>query len=224
MWQALVFDVNETLLDLAALDPLFERLFGDAGARRDWFGRVLTSAMTLTCCGRYEPFDVIGARALTVTARHYDRPLGDGDTGAVGAAMRRLPPHPEVPAALDRLRAAGHRLVALTNSPAAAMQDQLDASGLAGRFDLAISVEAAGALKPAPAVYALAAERLGAAPADLLMIAAHGWDIAGAGAAGMDTAFVARPGQYPDPLFPAPGITGRDLDAVAAAILARTPG
>jgi 2-haloacid dehalogenase len=37
MLRHLVFDVNETLLDVAALDPLFERLFGDSRARVEWF-------------------------------------------------------------------------------------------------------------------------------------------------------------------------------------------
>ncbi|MEZ5391359.1 MAG: hypothetical protein R2724_00450 [Bryobacterales bacterium] len=44
----LVFDVNETLLDLSALDPHFERLFGDESVRSAWFTQVLQTAMTLT--------------------------------------------------------------------------------------------------------------------------------------------------------------------------------
>jgi len=36
-----VFDVNETLLDLSALDPRFERVFGDASVRREWFMQML---------------------------------------------------------------------------------------------------------------------------------------------------------------------------------------
>jgi 2-haloacid dehalogenase len=43
-----VFDVNETLLDLAGLDPLFERVFGDAGIRQVWFAQLIQSALVAT--------------------------------------------------------------------------------------------------------------------------------------------------------------------------------
>ena len=48
MSTAIVFDVNETLLDLRALDPVFERAFGDSSARREWFGQMLQSAFVAT--------------------------------------------------------------------------------------------------------------------------------------------------------------------------------
>ncbi|MDQ3655068.1 MAG: haloacid dehalogenase type II, partial [Chloroflexota bacterium] len=44
MNRVIVFDVNETLLDVGALDPLFVRMFGDATVRREWFGQMLQSA------------------------------------------------------------------------------------------------------------------------------------------------------------------------------------
>jgi 2-haloacid dehalogenase len=219
MWKALLIDVNETLLDLAALDPLFEELFGDSTARRDWFGRVLLSAMTVTATGGYQPFDTIAASALSITGRCYGHEPGTDELKRVGAAMRSLPPHPEVAGALARLRQQGHRLVALTNSRQAVLDEQLTNAGLRDGFDEALSVEAAGALKPSPAVYRYAADHLGATPDELLMIAAHGWDLAGASTVGLATAFIDRPGQYPDPLFPAPRYRERDLDALADAIV-----
>lgn len=222
MWQGLILDVNETLLDLSALDPLFEELFGDAAARRDWFGRVITSALTQTAVDRYQPFDTIAARALDVTGRHYGHPPSDEATTRIGAAMRRLPPHPDVPGALAQLREQGHRLVALSNSRSEVLADQLARAGLADAFDKTLSAEAAGRLKPAPAVYRYAAEQLGTPPAELLMIAAHGWDLAGAASAGMATAFIERPGQYPEPLFPEPRLCQPDLATLAQAIAANS--
>jgi len=56
MARVLLFDVNETLLDLRVLDPVFERAFGDASLRRQWFGLVLRNAMALTITGDYEDF------------------------------------------------------------------------------------------------------------------------------------------------------------------------
>ena len=51
MARVCVFDVNETLLDLGALDPHFEQIFGDAGVRRAWFLQLLQSALVATVTG-----------------------------------------------------------------------------------------------------------------------------------------------------------------------------
>lgn len=219
MSRVIVFDVNETLLDLAALDPVFADAFGSAGVRREWFGQVLQSAMTVTLSGLYRDFSEVGAAALTMVAERHGVTVGDAHRQAVAETLRRLPPHPEVPAALRRLRAAGLTLTALTNSPAAVMAAQLDNAGLAPLFDQQISVDGARALKPALAVYRHAARELGVAPTGMLMVAAHGWDLAGAMSAGCGTAFVARPGQVPERLFPEPEIVGQDLAEVAEAII-----
>lgn len=53
------------------------------------------------------------------------------------------------------------------------------------------------------------------------LVAAHGWDVSGALAAGCEAAFVARPGMVPSPLGPRPDVIGADLAEVAAQILAR---
>ena len=63
-----VFDVNETLLDLAGLDPHFERVFGDAGTRRGWFMQMIQSALVATVTGAYSTFGQIAMAALAMTA------------------------------------------------------------------------------------------------------------------------------------------------------------
>jgi len=68
MARVIVFDVNETLLDLAALDPAFARIFGDAAARREWFTQVLQSALTATVTAAYSDFGAVGMAALAMTA------------------------------------------------------------------------------------------------------------------------------------------------------------
>ncbi|MQM39684.1 (S)-2-haloacid dehalogenase [wastewater metagenome] len=221
MPQTIVFDVNETLLDLAALDPVFERLFGDAGARREWFAQVLQSAMTVTLTGRYEDFSTVGAAALSMVAQRRGVTLERAGRQDVAAGMRRLPPHPEVADALARLRDAGFPLVALTNSAPEVMRDQLAHAGLSPLLDAMHSVDAARALKPARAVYDTAARLIGERPAALTMVAAHGWDIAGAMSTGWQGAFIARPGQVPEALFPAPTIIAADLAEAADALIAR---
>src|ERR671933_2225927 len=111
MPRVVAFDVNETLLDLGALDPLFERAFGDAAVRGQWFSQMLQLAFVGGLTGRYVDFTTAQRAALAMLAeRHQAQP----DVDAIVGAMRSLPVHPEVPAALDALTGP---LAALTNSP-----------------------------------------------------------------------------------------------------------
>jgi 2-haloacid dehalogenase len=64
------------------------------------------------------------------------------------------------------------------------------------RFDCLLSAELAQAYKPAPEAYRTAAELLGVEPGDLMMVAAHAWDLEGARDAGLRTVFVDRPLEY----------------------------
>jgi 2-haloacid dehalogenase len=215
-----VFDVNETLLDLAALDPHFQRIFGDAGVRVTWFNQMIQSALVATVTGAYRQFGTLAMAALEMTAEQAGVDLDDGDRQAVAAQMRRLPAHPEVAGALRRLRGGGLRLAALTNSTEEVARAQLEHAGLIDAFELVLSADAVGRLKPAPEPYWMAAERLAVAVGEVRLIAAHAWDVAGAARAGCATAFVARPGKVLDPLVERPEIVGADLAEVADAILA----
>ena len=51
----IVFDVNETLLDLQTMEPTFERIFGERGAMRLWFADVILYSAALTVAGCYVP-------------------------------------------------------------------------------------------------------------------------------------------------------------------------
>ena len=220
MARVCVFDVNETLLDIGSLDPLFERAFGNAGVRRSWFLQVLQSAFVATITDTYSEFGAIGAAALEMTAEREGVRLSEEDRRAILGGMRELPPHPEVPAALDLLRDAGLRLAALTNNTAEVAEAQLENAGLSDRFEKILSADAVRRLKPAPEPYRAAAEALGVGTAGVRLVAAHAWDVAGAMRAGCAAAFVARPGMVLDPLAEPPDVVGADLSEVAASIIA----
>jgi 2-haloacid dehalogenase len=219
MNRAVIFDVNETILDLGALDPVFTRWFGDPVARKAWFALTLHLALTLAATRVFRSFAEVGHAALGEIARHRGVSLPDDSAAQLREAVLRLPAHQDVMPALGVLRDAGVRTAALSNNPLPIVQEQLRHAGLSPLFDEIMSVDEAGALKPAPAVYDFAVQRLGLAPGSIWMVAAHGWDIAGATRAGLRGAFVARPGQSPDPFAP-PQIIADDLPTIARAILA----
>jgi 2-haloacid dehalogenase len=215
MKQVLAFDVNETLLDLSALDPHFERAFGDSAVRAQWFGQMLQLAFVGGLTDRYVDFSAAQRAALAMLAeRHGAEP----DADAIAGAMRSLPAHPEVAGALDRLRAAGFTMCALTNSPLDVAQDQLRNAGLDDRFEAILSADQVQALKPRPEPYQLVARTFSVDIGDVRLVAAHAWDVAGALAAGCRAAFVARPGMVLSPLGEQPDVVGADLAEVAAAL------
>lgn len=219
MPRVLLFDVNETLLDLRVLDPVFERAFGDASIRRHWFGLVLRNAMTLTITGDYENFIAVGAASLDMVAAQQGVTLSAGDRGTIRETMGNLPPHGDVLVNLERLHDAGFRMAALTNSPLDAAKRQLANAGIAPLFDEIMSVEATGKFKPAREAYEHAAATLGVTTAEMRMVAAHDWDIAGAMRAGCAGAYLLRPGMVLNPLYPAPDIAAAGFDRLAERII-----
>jgi 2-haloacid dehalogenase len=219
-----VFDVNETLLDLSALDPHFEQAFGSASVRRAWFLQLLQSALVATVTDTYSDFGTIGGAALEMTAERQGVDLSDEDKQEILGGMRELPPHPEVIESLDLLRDAGFRLATLTNSTKQVAEAQMENSGLHHYFEQILSADGVKRLKPAPEPYHMAAESLGVEVGEVRLVAAHAWDVAGALRAGCAAAFVARPGMVLDPLVERPDVVGADLREVADQILQIEPG
>jgi 2-haloacid dehalogenase len=219
MKRILVFDVNETLLDMSALDPHFQRVFGDAAVRVEWFQTMLQSAFLTTITGPYKPFGEHFRAALAITALRRDLRVSPEDERAILAGVRTLPAHPDVRPALERLRSAGYRLAALTNSTAEVEEDQLRNAKLADLFDKTLSADTGKRLKPAAEAYANAARELGVTPGEIRMVAAHVWDVQGALRAGCAAAFVQRPGVLWNPLLERPDIVGSDLGDVAERVI-----
>ena len=212
----LVFDVNETLLDLDALAPHFERMFGDRAALREWFTQVILYSEAITLSDNYAPFGELGAAVLNMLAVSRRVRVGEEDLQALNEAIATMPPHPEVPGALERLREAGFRLFTLTNNPKATCARQLECAGLTSLFERQFSVDdGVHRYKPAREVYRVVEGSLEASPSDLCLIACHTWDILGAAAAGWHTAFIARPGNAALAVGGQALIAGGDLEIVA---------
>jgi 2-haloacid dehalogenase len=214
----LAFDVNETLLDLRALDAPFAAAFGDAALRPQWFALMLQVAFVGGLTGSYVDFTAAQRTALAMLAARQKVTISPQQADAIVNGMRTLPPHPEVRESLDRLHAR-FRLVALTNSPKDVAEAQMRNSGLRDLLEAVQSADEVRRLKPAPEPYRMVAERAGVPIGDVRLVAAHGWDIAGALAAGCRAAFVARPGAILYPHGPQPDVVAPDLAGVADALL-----
>jgi 2-haloacid dehalogenase len=217
----LVFDVNETLIDIESIAPVFERILGDSAAMREWFNQLVMYSMTTTLSGHYVDFFTVGQGVLRMLATVRGVQISEAQVDALRHAMLTMPAHPDVEDGLTTLRDNGFRLVALTNSPPNPDgPSPLEHAGLGHLFDRQLSVDACRAFKPAPAVYVHACEQLGVTPADCMMVAAHVWDTIGAQSVGYSGALITRPGNaaLPVPGLPQPTVIAADLRDLATTL------
>lgn len=214
----LVFDVNETLIDIDSMAPLFEQIFGDPRVLREWFGQLVLYSMTTTLSECYVDYFSLGQGLLQMLADIHHADLTSQHLRRVREAMLTMPAHPDVADGLATLRDNGFRLVTLTNSPPNPDgPTPLEHAGLAGFFERRFSVDALRAYKPAPAVYHYVCDELKVAPTKCMMIAAHVWDTIGAQSAGFSAALITRSGNAPLPIkaLPQPTIFASDLRELA---------
>lgn len=216
--RVLVFDVNETLIDIESMAPLFVELFGDPRVLHEWFNQLVMYSMTVTLTDNYVDFFTLGQGVLRMLADSHRIDIADGDINRITAAMRAMPAHPDAVGGLTQLRDNGLRLVALTNSPhLPGAPTPLENAGLAALFERQFTVDSCRAFKPAPAAYRNVCQELGVVPADCMMVAAHVWDLLGAHNVGFGSALIARPGNPPLPVagLPQPDLVVGDLYELA---------
>jgi len=210
----LVFDVNETLIDIESLEPHFVRMFGDPRVLREWFGQLVLSSMAVPLEDAYVDFFTLGQAVLQMTADVHGVQITSADLAALATGMRTVPAHPDVADGLAALRAQGYRLVTLTNSPPnPGVPTPLEHVGLGHHFERQFSVDTWRVFKPARQLYIGVADELGVAPSACMMVAAHVWDTMCAQAAGFSGALITRRGNAPLPAegLPQPTIVATDL-------------
>ena len=217
----IVFDVNETLLDLETMEPTFARIFNDKSAMRLWFANLILYSAALTVAGCYVPFTDIGGAVMKMMADTKGIKVTDADKKELTDKFSTMPPHAEVPAALRKLRSAGFRLFTLTDNLLEVQTRQLTHGGIVDLFERRFSADGVKHHKPSREAYAYAEKELGTKPSDMCLIACHTWDTLGAVAAGWEAALIKRPGNDLLGVGPQPHIVGDSLDDVANQLIAR---
>ncbi|WP_372754229.1 haloacid dehalogenase type II [Labilibaculum sp.] len=200
--KVIVFDVNETLLDLSPL----KKSVGDAlNGREDllplWFSTMLHYSLVETLSNNYHAFGEIGTAALMMVAetQGISMKYDDAKTSIV-TPLRSLQAYPDVVPGLIALNKDTFHIVSLTNSSAKGVETQFINAGLTDYFEKRYTIGSIQKYKPHPDTYQMVLKDLGVKPEEVLMVAAHAWDLAGAKNVGLQTAFIARPGKtlYPN--------------------------
>jgi 2-haloacid dehalogenase len=212
----LVFDVNETLSDMAPVADRFAEINADPGLARTWFSSLLRDGFALAVNDVNPSFAALAAEQLRVLLGPLDlnRHLDDAVSHVLGG-FAELNCHPDVTVGIHALSALGLRLVTLTNGATSVAQRLLDDAGLIDAFELLLSADRAGFWKPNPRAYAYALSRCGVQAAEAMLVAVHPWDTDGARRAGLSSAWVNRTGANYPSYFRAPSVEVGSLAALA---------
>ena len=222
MAAALGFDVYGTLVDPLGIAAELQRFVGDDADRIAQLWRItqLEYSWRRSLMGLYAPFSACTAQALDFAARSFGHRLAPDATASLLERYRQLPPFPDAAAGLERIRRAGHRMVAFSNGEAAVVRAVLGHAALLPLFEDVVSADEIQIYKPAPAVYRHLTARLATAAADTWLVSSNPFDIIGARAAGLRTAWVRRnPRALLDPWGGEPDLVVADLIELSARLL-----
>ena len=219
--EVLAFDLYGTLVDPIAIASELGQILGGAGGREAaqlWRLKQLEYSFRLTAMGRYEDFRWVTSRALDFTLASLGVRLPDGQAQRLIELYDHLQPFPGTVPALEALAGMGYELAVLSNGTPAMIRNCLDNSRLGRFFGQRISVDEVRVFKPSPVVYRHAARRLSLPAGQIRLVTSNAFDSAGAGAAGMRTAWVNRSAGPFDPIGPQPDLTVPALDRLPAAL------
>ncbi|MDR9826506.1 haloacid dehalogenase type II [Vibrio sp. FNV 38] len=219
MQSAILFDINETVLDLSPLRPKFKRYFNDESYTELWFSMLLHSSTVCITTGVSTDLKRLSRAALISLSGRLNVPLSNAECDDVLNTFASLPAHSDILPALNKLKQAGFTLAAFSNSSLLLLESQLTSAGLIQHFDKVISVESAGTFKPAKSAYHFALKQLDVSPNQARLIAAHDWDTHGAISAGLNAAFINRFGAHYNSEYIVPDIVGDTMGSVVTQII-----
>lgn len=214
----ILMDVYETLVDMTEMERSINRLMDSRRGYAFWFELFMQYCFVDNCTVQFHDFNAIARATMKMTGKMFGRTIDDDNINAVLELLRQLPVHEDVQEGLSQLSSADLRIAALTNSPADTVMERMERTGLISYFEAVLSAEEVRKYKPCTDVYTWAAEKVELQVHEILLVSAHGWDIAGGANAGMRTAYVKQSKQMLYPLAPEPDLICKNLVDLAKQI------
>lgn len=219
--KVLFFDSNETMFDLKGMKPQVTAAFnGRDELMALWFATMLHYSLVDTVVSNYHSFGEIGAACMQMIAEGNGINLDLNKAKKAMQAMKTLPVHPDIPEGLKKLKAHGFKLYTFTNSASMVIESQVKSAHIDHYFNGRLTTEGLNIYKPHPRTYHWVSNEVGEPIGNCMLIAAHGWDVAGATITGMRAAFVERPGKTLYPLGPDIELKGKTLIDIANQLIA----
>jgi len=215
MPKLILMDVYETMLDMSEVERTVNRLMDARRGYMIWFELFMQYCFVDNCTIQFNDFASIAGATMKMTGKTLGRLINDNDINEVLELLKHLPVKEEVQEGLSQLSQADIRIAALTNSPAGTVMERMERTGLISYFEEVLSAEHVRKYKPCIEVYTWAAEKLKVPVNEILLVSAHGWDIAGGANAGMQTAYLKQSKQMLYPLAPQPDFSCNNLADLA---------
>lgn len=216
----ILMDVYETMLNMAEVQRTVNRIMDSKRGYLIWFELFMQYCFVDNCTVQFNDFTSIAGATMKMTGKTLGRSVSDDAINEVLELLKHLPVNAQVPEGLSQLREADIRMAALTNSPANTVLERMERTGLISYFEMVLSAEHVKKYKPCIEVYTWAAEKVAVPVNEILLVSAHGWDIAGAANAGMQTAYLEQSTEMLYPLAPEPTLVCKNLADLASQLQA----
>ena len=213
--KVILFDVYETLLNMAEVQRLVNSLLKNKQGYVIWFELFMQYCFVDNCISQFNSFESIARATMEMAAKSMRRTVTKEDTNQLVEMLKHLPVHGDVQEGLSLLKDQGFRIAALTNSSGNIIKSRMERTGLISYFEMVFSADEVQKYKPSPEVYQWAAQKLETVPGEILFVSTHAWDIAGAANANLLTAYMNKKNQMLYPLAPSPTIICKDFANLA---------
>ncbi len=211
-----LLDVYETLLDMTVVEKRVNQILDNKRGYFLWFELFMQYCFVDNCIVQFNDFASIAYATMQMAGRTLGEEIDEHDINEVLELLKHLPVHEGVQEGLSQLNDAGFRIAALTNSPERTVTERMERTGLISYFEKVLSAEHVRKYKPSLEVYEWAIAQLNVQPGEVLLVSAHGWDLAGAVNAGMQTAYLKQSKQMLYPLAPKPNYICTSLTDLAS--------
>lgn len=212
----ILLDVYETILDMSGIEKKVNNLLDSKRGYVLWFELFMQYSFVDNSTVQFHNFESIADATLRMTSQMLKRDVRNEEVSGILELMKHLPLKENVQEGLSSLHDHNFRIAALTNSPEQIVRNRMEKTGLISYFEKVLSAEHVQKYKPAMEVYRWASQSLSVSPGEMLLVSAHGWDIAGAENAGLQTAYILQTNQMLYPLAPQPDFICKDLLALSA--------
>jgi len=219
--KAILFSVNDTLLDMTEIKRKVNRLLDSKRAYALWLEVLLHFTLVENSTGQYHDFESIARAAMDQAAKTVGSESSESMKEEVLHLMKHLPLRDGVQKGLSLLHDQGYPLFVFTNTSEHSIRERMEPTGLISYFESVLSVDEIQKFKPEKACYLWAAQKLDLDPSEILMVSAHGWDICGALNAGLEAAFVRHDDAALYPFSGAPQFIAPDLTELASLLESR---
>lgn len=217
--KAIVCDVNGTMFSLEPIGKRMQQVGLQKSDLQLWFTTVLRDGLATGASGSFAPFRDIGAYHLhsMLTKAGVS---GDHEEAVqtILSGFDEATCMDDVGPAFKRMNVTGIKIATMTNGSIAITKGLLERAHLQQYVDEMMDITQPKAWKPAPAAYNFAVKQLSMKPEQVMLVAIHPWDCAGAKEAGLKAAYINRDGTPYPSFFARPDAEFSSFEALANAL------